>query len=258
MKLAFEEMGADYLLATRSEHDNVVPVFLAKGDDLGELRTDIPYQMANILLAVAPYLGEKKIAVIARKCDEKAITEMSKRGLLDRARVALIGLACDTRQVSDCRCSDPCPSTVHIGECVEPVSTDAEAQELLAKSIDDRLEFWTAQFRKCNKCYGCTSNCPVCFCDQCLLEEKTFVPEKGIPPGFAFHLIRSIHLADKCVECGECERACPADIPLLALRKMVNAEIKDMFGFVAGDEKSVSPLLTTLEGEPMEDDDNVC
>ena len=251
-------MGADYLLVTRSEHDNVVPVFLAKGDDLGELRTDVPYQMANILLAVAPYLGEKRVAVVARKCDEKAIAEMSKRGLLDRSRIVLIGLACDTRQVSDCRCTDPCPSTVHIGECVQPAPTDAEVQELLAKPIEERLEFWTAQFRKCNKCYGCTTNCPVWFCDQCLLEEKTFTPEKGIPPGFAFHLIRSIHLADKCVECGECERACPADIPLLALRKMVNAEMKEMYGFVAGDETSVSPLLTTLDGEPMEDDDNVC
>ena len=39
---------------------------------------------------------------------------------------------------------------------------------------------------------------------------------------------------------------------------MVNAEMKEMHGFVAGDETSVSPLLTTLDGEPMEDDDNVC
>jgi formate dehydrogenase subunit beta len=251
-------MGADYLLATRSEHGNAVPVFLTKADDLGELRTDVPYQMANILIAVAPYLGDKRVAVIARRCDEKAIAEMSKRGLVDPARIVLIGLACDTQQVSDCRCSDPCPSTVHIGECVAPVSSDAEVQELLAKSMNERLEFWTAQFRKCNKCYGCTTNCPVCFCDHCLLEEKTFTPEKGIPPGFAFHLIRSIHLADKCVECGECERACPADIPLLALRKMVNRDIKEMYGFVAGDVESVSPLLTTLEGDPMEDDENVC
>jgi formate dehydrogenase subunit beta len=257
-RLAFEEMEADYLLTITSAHGNAVPVFLAKGDDLGDLRTDVPYQMANLLLNAAPYLGERKIAVIARRCDEKAIAEMSKRGLLDLEKIAIIGLACDTRQVSDCRCSDPCPSTVHIGECVQPMAVDEEVQELLAKPLADRLEFWTAQFRKCNKCYGCTINCPVCFCDECLLEEKTFTPEKGIPPGFAFHLIRSMHLADKCVECGECERSCPADIPLLALRKMVNRDIEEMHGFVAGDAERVSPLLTTLEGEPMEDDENAC
>lgn len=256
--MAFDGMSADYVLATRSEHGNVVPVILTKEDDLGELRTDIPYQMANILLKATRHLGDKKVAVVARRCDEKAIAEMFKRGLLDPERVAIIGLACDTRQVSECRCSDPCPSIVHIGQCVEPVSSDEEVHELMAKSLGERLDFWTAQFRKCNKCYGCTSNCPVCFCDECLLEEKTFTPEKGIPPGFAFHLIRSIHLADKCVECGECERACPANIPLLALRKMVNRDVKDLFGFVAGDAQKVSPLLTTLEGESMEGDDNVC
>ena len=258
MRIAFEEMKADRLLAARTEHGNVAPVLLARGDVPGELRTDVPYQMANILLRVVPYLGSDRVAVVARRCDEKAIAEMSKRGLLDPGKVSLIGLACDAKQVNECRCSDPCPSKVHIGECVKAAPTDKEVEDLLAKSVSERLEFWTAQFRKCNKCFGCTSNCPVCFCDECLLEEKTFTPEKGIPPGFAFHLIRSIHLADKCVECGECERACPADIPLLALRKMVNRDVKELFGFVAGDGDTTSPLLTTLDGEPMEDDNDVC
>jgi len=257
-KLAFEEMGADLLLAVRSAHGNAVPVLMSKGDEVGDVRTDVPYQMANLLLTAVPYLGDKKVAVVSRRCDEKAIAEMAKRGLVDRSRISVIGLACDTRQVSECRCHDPTPSTVHIGEPVQPVVEDEEVAELLAKPMERRLEFWTAQFRKCNKCYGCTVNCPVCFCDECLLEERTFTPEKGIPPGFAFHLIRAMHLADKCVECGECERSCPADIPLLALRKMVNRDIGEMFGFVAGDPEKVSPLLTTLEGEPMEDDDNVC
>jgi formate dehydrogenase subunit beta len=258
VRIAFEDLQADSLLAARTEHGNVAPVLLRKGEEPGELRTDVPYQMANILLRIAPYLGDDRVAVVARRCDEKAITEMSKRGLLDPEKIALVGLACDARQVGECRCSDPCPSTVHIGDCAEPAPADGQVRELLAKTTSERLEFWTAQFRKCNKCFGCTSNCPVCFCDECLLEDKTFTPEKGIPPGFAFHLIRSVHLADKCVECGECERACPANIPLLALRKMVNQDIKELFGYVAGDPERTSPLLTTLDGEPMEDDHDVC
>ena len=233
-------------------------MLLKKGEDPGNLRFDVPYQMAMILARISKYIKEGKVAVVARRCDEKAITELVKRDLLDADRVILIGLACDAEQVKECRCSDPCPSSVDVGTCSEPSTDDAGPREILEMPMDERLSFWIAQFRKCNKCFGCTLNCPVCFCDECLLEEKTFTPEKGIPPGMAFHLIRSVHLADKCVECGECERACPADIPLLSLRKMVNRDMKDMFGYVSGDPERRSPLLTTLEGDPMEDDANVC
>jgi formate dehydrogenase subunit beta len=258
MHLAFEEKGADYLLATREEHGNIAPVLLRKGDDLGAVRVDVPYQMAMILTKVNKHVKEGKIAVVARKCDERAIAELVKRDLLDPNRLALIGLACTAEQVTECRCTDPCPGTVDIGECAEPSREDASVAGVLAMSLDDRFDFWIDQFRKCNKCFGCTLNCPVCFCDECLLEDKTFTPEKGIPPGLAFHLIRAVHLADKCVECGECERSCPADIPLLSLRKMVNRDMKELFSYVSGNPERRSPLLTTLEGDPMEDDMHVC
>ncbi|MDH3365556.1 MAG: 4Fe-4S binding protein [Thermoplasmata archaeon] len=258
MRLAFEEKGADYLLATRDEHGNVAPVLLKKGDEPGTLRVDVPYQMAMILTKVNKFVKEGKIAVVARRCDERAIAELVKRDLLDQSRLNLIGLACSAEQVKECRCTDPCPSVVDFGECAEPSGDDASVARLLDMSLSDRLGFWIAQFRKCNKCFGCTLNCPVCFCDECLLEDKTFTPEKGIPPGLAFHLIRAIHLADKCVECGECERSCPVDIPLLSLRKMVSQDMKELFDYVSGDSERRSPLLTTLEGDPMEDDANVC
>ena len=243
----------------RSEHGNVAPVLLAKGDDPGDLRTDVPYQMAMILSRVYPYVREGKIAVVARRCDEKAIIELAKRDIIDRERIMLIGLACTKEQIEECRCRDPCPESVDLGERNEPVTEDAVLERIRKMSSEERLAFWIEQFRKCNKCYGCTANCPVCFCDECLLEDRTFTVEKGIPPGMAFHIIRSMHLADKCVECGECERSCPVDIPLLALRKMVNDDMKEMFDFASGVMDRKSPLLTTLEGDPIKEGDaDVC
>ncbi|UCE91152.1 MAG: 4Fe-4S dicluster domain-containing protein [Methanobacteriota archaeon] len=239
----------------RTEHGNVAPVLLAKGDGPGELRADVPYQMAMILSRVYPHVPEGRIAVVARRCDEKAIAELSKRDIVDRDRIALIGLACTKEQVAECRCRDPCPETVDLGECSDPVVEDPVVEKVRSMPPEARLAFWTDQFRKCNKCYGCTVNCPVCFCDDCLLEDKTFTVEKGIPPGMAFHVIRSMHLADKCVECGECERSCPVDIPLLALRKMANDDMKELFGYTAGDADRKSPLLTTLEGDPIKEGD---
>ncbi|HEX9908277.1 MAG TPA: 4Fe-4S binding protein [Thermoplasmata archaeon] len=250
--MAFDLKGADYLLAMREEHGNVAPAMISKGEDLGDIRTDVPYQLITILSNIYPWMTDgKKIAVLTRRCDEKALAEFFKREYFDRARIVQIGLACGEEQIRKCRCSDPVPSVVDVGEPHVGIGSDALSEKLMGMPSEDRLRFWVYQFRKCNKCFACTVNCPVCFCDECVLEERTFVPEKGVPPGMSFHLIRAYHLSDKCVECGECERSCPAGIPLLTFRKLVAKDFKDLFKFSPGDDKIVSPLLTTLEGEPL-------
>lgn len=235
----------------REEHGNVAPALVSKGEDLGDVRIDVPYQLVNVLETIYPWTSGR-IALLTRKCDAKALAELFKRGLIDEKRIVMIGLGCSNEQVALCRCEDPVPGKVDVGEASEPSEGDGLMAKLLGMSTEERLNYWIAQFRKCNKCFACTSNCPVCFCDECVLEERTFVPEKGIPPGMAFHLIRSFHLADKCIECGECERSCPAGIPLLTLRKMVLKDMKDLFKFTPGDKKTVSPLLTTLDDQPLE------
>jgi len=257
-KIAFEELKADYLLAMRNESGNVAPVFLSKGEDIGDANLDYPYQLVTILSRIYPWLPKGKIAIVTRRCDEKALNELIKREIFEKDRIAIIGLACSKDQIKKCRCSDSVPTRVDIGEPNKGAASDELMNRLIGMSSEDRLAYWVRQFKKCNKCFACTTNCPVCFCEDCVLGERTFVAEKGIPPGLSFHMIRSFHLADKCIECGECERSCPVDIPLLTLRKMVHKDIKELHNFEPGDEKSVSPLLTTLDGEPLEDDTHVC
>ena len=242
----------------REEHGNVAPALISKGEDVGEVRVDIPYQLITILETVYSWVPKGKIAVITRRCDEKALAELTKRGYIDEKGIIKIGLACSNEQIAKCRCSDPVPSMVDIGEPNEPAPKDDLSERLARLSPEERLKFWVKQFRKCNKCFACTHNCPVCFCDDCVLEERTFVSEENIPPGLSFHMIRSYHLIDKCIECGECERSCPGEIPLLTLRKMLAKDMKDVYGFVPGDPKTISPLNTTLEGETMEDECNEC
>lgn len=245
-------------MAMCERHGNVGPVVISRGEELTNLRTDIPYQLVAVLSGIYPFMNEKKIAILCRRCDEKALNEMEKRGLVDGSRILRIGLACSQEQIKECRCSDPVPTIVHLGTPGTPVTKDQLMDQLLAMTVEERLKFWIAQFRKCNKCFACTLTCPVCFCDECVLEERTFVAEKGIPPGMSFHMIRAFHLSDKCVECGECERSCPAGIPLLTLRKMAARDMKELYGFAPGDKEKMSPLLTTLEGEPLEDECHEC
>ena len=77
---------------------------------------------------------------------------------------------------------------------------------------------WMYEFQKCLKCYGCRDICPVCFCKECSLEHGDLVETGGVPPEVPlFHLIRAVHMAGRCIDCGLCEDACPVDIPLRLL-----------------------------------------
>lgn len=60
-----------------------------------------------------------------------------------------------------------------------------------------------------------------------------------------FQLIHTMHLAGRCTECGECQRACPVNIPILALRRKMNRVIRELFDYQAGlDLQAVPPLFT--------------
>jgi len=49
-----------------------------------------------------------------------------------------------------------------------------------------------------------------------------------------FHLTRFYHLAGRCIDCGECSRACPMEIPLHLFHKKVAKECEAMFDQAAG------------------------
>ncbi len=110
-------------------------------------------------------------------------------------------------------------------------------EEITAKPRDERWKFWEKELSKCIKCYACRSACPMCYCTKCAVEcnqpqwISTIASGRG---NMEWHIIRAMHLAGRCVNCGECVRACPMEIPLGLLTAELNRFVEDNFDEVPG------------------------
>jgi len=95
-------------------------------------------------------------------------------------------------------------------------------QKVLKMAPEEQEAFWCGQFQKCIKCYGCIDMCPVNMKDPNGLDLSKWVAGGQAPPPYPlFHLIRAYQVWDTCVGCGECERTCPAQIPLKTIQDMI-------------------------------------
>jgi heterodisulfide reductase subunit A-like polyferredoxin len=95
-------------------------------------------------------------------------------------------------------------------------------QKILLMEQEEQKTFWTDQFKKCLKCYGCVDMCPVFVGWKDGFDLAKWVKGGEVPPPYPlFHLLRAYNVWDTCVSCGECENTCPADIPLKTLQDMV-------------------------------------
>ncbi|MCL0075458.1 4Fe-4S dicluster domain-containing protein, partial [Dehalococcoidia bacterium] len=123
-------------------------------------------------------------------------------------------------------------------------------------SPQHRWEFWRREFRRCIRCYACRNICPSCFCQRCFVEESEpqwLMPVPRWQENLMFQAIRTIHLAGRCTDCGECERSCPVNIPLRSLTREMYDLVDELFHFKAGMDKDAPPLMTHYEQEEAED-----
>jgi formate dehydrogenase (coenzyme F420) beta subunit len=110
----------------------------------------------------------------------------------------------------------------------------------------ERLKKIVADTSKCIKCFSCIEACPICYCVECSTRKPYLVTPGQVPPGFMFHLIRFAHIADSCVNCGQCQELCPMEIQNSLHMHAQQTELEKMFGHVPGVDMSL-PLLALVE-----------
>ena len=269
----------DLIIGYKRVSDGVsaMPCFVAQEEDADNLIWDA-YCVYNLSNYLKDFPG-KKIGIIAKPCDIKSIVVLLQENQLKRENVYIIGMECvgvidekkmrfggkdnqDAATIKEkcksCRSSIPTVYDYLIKEKDKKNRIQDEKDEydsvlkLEAKSAAERLKFWEKEFSRCIRCYACRQVCPMCYCPKCVADQTMpawFSKGANLKGNFSWNVIRAMHLAGRCIDCGECERACPVGIPLRDLNKKIEKDIKELFKYEAGRNADEKPLFASFDKE---------
>ena len=245
------------------------PVFIYKAEDADKLVWD-EYCIAGL----GKYLLDDKfpagkIGVCVRGCDARAVTRLIQDKQAKREDVFLIGIPCAGKVDAEGQTLAKCAACVHpnpslydalIGELVpeqaKPERFDRVA-ELEKMNPDEKYAYWAEQFSKCIRCYACRNVCPACNCRECFVDQYRVGwqgKQNNCTQNQIFGLTRALHVADRCIECGECERVCPVGLPLMELNRKLIKDLNELFGpYEAGTDLDVKPPLGEYRLEDPEE-----
>lgn len=236
-----EDGTVDYVIgweATRFDN-KTKPTFITKAEDANKVVWNKYCINGLAKYALDDKYPEKKIGICVRGCDSRAVNRMINDKQLERENLYLIGIPCDGKENDVCKtCShkNPVIYDVLIGEMVkETVDTERfkDVEEFEKLSPDERYNYWVSQYDKCIHCYACRNVCPACNCRECYADQDKVGwqgKQNNRSQNQVYGLTRAYHVGDRCIECGECERACPMGIPIMRQTKKMLKDINDLFG----------------------------
>lgn len=232
------------------------PAFIDKPEDCERLVWD-EYCVNNLAVYMLDYKHiEGKIAVFVKGCDSRGINRLVQDKQLNREKVILIGLSCPgmkdeqkarelgpdadipmAEKCQECRYPNPVTYDIFLGEKQNkkvPAKLDtSDVEEMEVKSADEKYKFFTSNYDKCLRCYACRNVCPACSCKECIFDQTAagwLAKANNTSNNMFFALTRAMHVAGRCIECGECERVCSMNILIMLLNKKIIKDINFLFG----------------------------
>ena len=231
-------------------------VFIQKPDQADRLILDERCQQNLAVYLLKPEVKNLgKPAIVARLPVLRSILELASESQVADGRFVVLGISADGKllDLADLKAIADYVSA----QSLELTPGEREELKKIEKmSAPERWKFWQEEFSRCLKCYACRASCPLCYCSLCAVEcnQPQWISVAPHARGnLEWHIVRAMHLAGRCVNCGECARACPVGIPLNLLTRKLGEEVFKNFGLRAGTTPDLNYALSTFKPEDKED-----
>jgi len=241
----FSEGKIDVFIGYRSTgfDENLVPVLITKPEQAGQLvfNDRSVFNLVNYLKY--EHTRNKRVGLVVKGCDSRSLNLMLTENQAKRENLYIVGICCEG--VTD----DSGQKAQNCTECVMPdavvydeligtptgqreYKTNADVLALAQKGLEERAEYFEGVFDGCIRCNACRHSCPLCYCAKCCIDQESSTLYNGAnTPSSAMHALMtwSLHLAGRCVDCRNCEKACPSHLPLHLLHKQNEKVIFENF-----------------------------